>query len=240
MSTIRKKFFKSTSKSESNTDSTKSNTRRELKFTPLDTKGFATQATYKQVKDALLVAIDERITDDLIDVRSCIENETTAPPKEPVKVPTVGATDEERKDSRDRNRILYESALKKWDCQIYNLEINLLKVRSMIWDKFTSRTMKDKLEPLSDFSAKLSRDPVALLLAIKVQMHDTVRAQYCKWTRITATEKLFSFRQQDLTLADYITHFKELRDIFVTQNGNGFNDTYVADTVENFTALDDY
>ena len=51
--------------------------------------------------------------------------------------------------------------------------------------------------------------------------------------------KFFSFRQQDLTLADYITHFKELRDIFVTQNGNGFNDTYVADTVEDFSALDD-
>ena len=113
MSTIRKKFFKSTSKPESNSDSTKPNARRELKFTPLDTKGFATQA-----------------------IRSCIENKTTAPPKEPVKAPTVGTTDEEREDSKDRNRILYESALKKWDRRIYNLEINLLKVRSMIWDKF--------------------------------------------------------------------------------------------------------
>ena len=108
MSTIRKKFFKSTSKSESNSDSTKSNTRRELKFIPLDTKGFATQATYKQVKDALLVAIDMAITDDLLDVRSCIENETTAPPLEPVKAATVGTTDEEKADSKHRNRILYE------------------------------------------------------------------------------------------------------------------------------------
>ena len=165
----------------------------------------------------MLVALDERITDDLIDVRSCIENEMTAPPKEPVKARTVGTTPEEKEDSKDRNRILYESALKKWDRRIYNLETNLLKVRSMIWDKFTSKTMKDKLEPLSNFSAKLLRDPVALLLAIKVQMHDTVRAQYSEWTRITATEKFFSVRQQDLTLAEYITHFKELRDIFVTQ-----------------------
>jgi hypothetical protein len=64
----------------------------------------------------------------------------------------------------------------------------------MIWDKFTSKTMKEKLEPMSDFTAKLSRDPVALLLAIKVQMHDTVRAQYSEWTRITATEKFFGAR----------------------------------------------
>ena len=126
---------------------------------------------------------------------------------------------------RHRNRILYEMDLKNWGRRKHNLEINLQKVRSMIWDKFTSKTMKDKLEPMSDFTAKLSRDPVALLLAIKVQMHDTVRAQYSEWTRITATEKFFAFRQQDLTLADYITHFKELRDIFVTQNGSGFNDS---------------
>ena len=178
MSTIRKKFFKSTSKSESKSDSTKSKVRHELKFAPLDTKGFATQATYKQVKDALLVMIDDRITDDLLDVRSCIEHENTDPPLEPVKAATIGTTAEEREDSKDRNRILYESALKKWDRQIYNLKTNLLKVRSMIWDKFTSQSMKDKLEPLSDFSTKLSKDPVALLKAIKVQMHDTVRTQY--------------------------------------------------------------
>ena len=99
MWTFRKKFLKSTSKSESNSDSTKSNTRRVLQFTPLDTKGFATQSTYKQVKDALLVAIDMAITDDLLDVRSCIENETTAPLQEPVKASTVGTTDEEKADS---------------------------------------------------------------------------------------------------------------------------------------------
>ena len=218
MSTIRKKFFKSTSKSESNSDSTKPNARHVLQFTPLDTKGYATQATYKQVKDALLVAIDLGITDDLLDVRSCIENETTAPLMEPVRAATVGTTDQEKADSQHRNRILYEMDLKNWGRRKHNLEINLQKVRSMIWDKFTSKTMKEKLEPMSDFTAKLSRDPVALLLAIKVQMHDTVRAQYSEWTRITATEKFFAFRQQDLTLADYITHFKELRDIFVTQN----------------------
>ena len=67
----------------------------------------------------------------------------------------------------------------------------MLKVRSMIWDKFMSKSMKDKLEQLSGFSAKLSRDPVALLLAIKVQMHDTVRAQYSEWTRITAITPRF-------------------------------------------------
>ena len=98
----------------------------------------------------------------------------STPPQEPVKAKPVGANDEELADSKERNRILYESALKKWDRRIYNLETNLLKVRSMIWDKYTSKTMKDKLEPLSNFSTKLSRDPVALLLAIKVQMRMTL------------------------------------------------------------------
>ena len=98
----------------------------------------------------------------------------------------------------------------------------------MIWDKFTSKDMKDKLERLSDFCTNLATNPVALLKAIKLQMHNTVRAQYSEWTHITAMEKLITICQQDLSLADYITHFKELYNIFVTQNGTGFNNSYVA------------
>ena len=90
-----------------------------------------------------------------------------------------------------------------------------------------AKSMKDKLERLSNFHTTLAKNPVELLKAIKVQMHNTVRAQYLEWTRITATENFLSFRQQDLSLAECIIHFKELRDIFVTQNGTGFYDTYV-------------
>ena len=70
-------------------------------------------------------------------------------------------------------------------------------------------------------------------------MHNTVRAQHSEWTRITATEKFLSFRQQDLSLVDYIVHFEDLRDVFTTQNGTGFNDTYVAANTEGFSELTD-
>ena len=59
MSTYKKKFFKKVSKSDAR-DGTKSTaSKRELKFAPLASKGFATQPTYQQVKDALLIAIDK-------------------------------------------------------------------------------------------------------------------------------------------------------------------------------------
>ena len=61
----------------------------------------------------------------------------------------------------------------------------------------------------------LAKDPVELLKEIKVQMHNTVRTQLLEWTRITATEKFLSFCQQDLSLADYIVHFEELRNILL-------------------------
>ena len=60
MSTNKKKFFKSASKSTSS-ETTRPSVKHELKFAPLDQKGFAKQATYKQVKDALLLKIDETI-----------------------------------------------------------------------------------------------------------------------------------------------------------------------------------
>ena len=85
--------------------------------------------------------------------------------------------------------------------------------------------MKEKLEQLPDYCSKLSTDPVALLKTIKLQMHDTVRAQYSEWTRITAMEKLITFCQQDLSLVDHTTHFKELCNMFDTQNGTRFTNS---------------
>lgn len=237
MSTIRKKFFKSTGRS-NYSEPTKSHVKRELKFAPLDPKGFASQATYKQVKDALLVKIDKNIDTDLRDIRKCIQDEVVQPLAEPVQEVAVGANPAELALSENRCRILYDCALKQWSRRRYNLEANLAKVRSMIWDDFTSNDMKDKLEPLSNF-ATLSDDPVALLKAIKLQMHDTVGTQYCEWTRMTAADKFHAFRQKDLSLSDYIAHFKEIRDVFTTQNGTGFNDSYVAERVAGFDALPD-
>ena len=67
MSTYKKKFFKKTSKFDSR-EGAKPTTKKELKFSPLDPKGYATQATYQQVKDALLVMIDDKIEVDLLDI----------------------------------------------------------------------------------------------------------------------------------------------------------------------------
>ena len=68
-------------------------------------------------------------------------------------------------------------------------------------------------------------------------MHDTMRAQYSERTRVTAMGDLITFCQQDLSLADYTTQFKKLHEIFVTQNGTGFNNSYVASWPEGFTDL---
>ena len=192
MSTHKKKFFKKVTKFEPK-EGTKSASKQELKFAPLDSKGFATQPTYQQVKDALVVAIDGQIDDDLLDIRSCIELGVYEVSPEPAKARPTGMTDEEIKDSRERNKIFYENKVKKWDGCINNIEQNAITFQSQIWDKFTSKSMKDKLERLSNFSTTLSKNPVELLKAIKVQMHHTVRAQYSEWTRIMVMEKTFVF-----------------------------------------------
>ena len=113
MSTYKKKFFKKVAKSE---DGTKSNpSKHELKFAPLDPKGFAKQATYQQVKDALLIAIDKAIDDDLLDIRSCIVNEVMKPPDLPVKPRPTGTTNKEIKESKETIKTLHEIRLKKHD-----------------------------------------------------------------------------------------------------------------------------
>ena len=125
MSSPKKKSFKKSPNSDSR-EFSKSSTKRELKFAPLDPKGFATQSTYQQVKDALIVMINEKIEYDLLDVRSCIEKEVIIRPPEPVKEQPRGSSPEAIEDSKERNKILYESALKEWDKCIDNLDENLL------------------------------------------------------------------------------------------------------------------
>ena len=160
MSAYKKKFFKKVTKSK---DGTKSNTsKRELKFAPLDPKGFAKQATYQQVKDALLIAIDAAIDDDLLDTRFCIENEVYQQPAIPVKARPTGSNAEEIKESRETNKILHDIQLKRYDRRVDNFGKNAVKVQSTIYDQFTAKSMKDKLEPLSNFHTTLSKDPVEL------------------------------------------------------------------------------
>ena len=125
MSTYKKKFFKKVSKSK---DGTKSNpSKRELKYARLDPKGFATQATYQQVKDALLIAIDSAIDDDLLDIRSCIENEVYQQPALPVKTRPTSANAEEIRESKETNKTLHDIQLKKYDRQVDNLGKNQSK-----------------------------------------------------------------------------------------------------------------
>ena len=66
-------------------------------------------------------------------------------PPEPVKEQPKGSSPEAIEDSKERNKILYESALKKWDKRIDNLDKNLLKVCSMIWDKFTFKNHEGQI-----------------------------------------------------------------------------------------------
>ena len=176
MSTYKKKIFKKVSKSDSKEGTKLTASKHELKFAPLDPNGFATQPTYQQVKDPLLIAIDSQIDDDLLDTSTCIKNEVYQAPPAPVRARPTGTTDEEIEESRELNKLLHEIKVKKYDRRVNNLENNAVKVLSLIYDKFTAKSMKNKLERLSNFHTTLSKNPVKLLKAIKVQMHNTVRA----------------------------------------------------------------
>ena len=89
--------------------------KRELKFAPLDSMGFATQPTYQQVRDALLIAINKEINNDLVDIWNCIELEVYQEPPVPVRARPTGTTDEEIEESRELNRLIHEIKTKKYD-----------------------------------------------------------------------------------------------------------------------------
>jgi hypothetical protein len=75
----------------------------------------------------------------------------------------------------------------------------------------------------------LKNDPIAVLEAINMLMHDTVRAQYPKVSMTDALGRLIDVRQQEKeSLLDYVKRFKQLCDVVKTsQFGNKLLDQFV-------------
>ena len=111
---------------------------------PLTPRALLPNQPINKLRTLLLVAIDGQIDDNLLDIRSCIELEVYQEPHEPVKARATGTTKKEIEDSREHNRILYESKVKKWDQRVDNIEKNAIKVQLLIYDKFMAKSTKDK------------------------------------------------------------------------------------------------
>ena len=58
------------------------------------------------------------------------------------------------------------------------LKQNLIKTYALIMGNYCSKVMENRVEEYPEFKTKIRDNPIELLKAIKVLMHDSARARY--------------------------------------------------------------
>ena len=91
--------------------------------------------------------------------------------------------------------------------------------------------MRSRVEEHPDFETKIDDDPIAPLEAIKVLMHDTVRARYPFASMTEALSNHMNLRQlPGEVLLAYVKRFKQSRDVLKTYLGTQALDEFIMNT----------
>ena len=81
------------------------------------------------------------------------------------------------KIDQDGKDIDYQAKLTRFLKREDTLDENLLKANALIFSNYCSKTKQNRIEEHPDFESVIRDDPIELLKAIKVLMHETARAR---------------------------------------------------------------
>ncbi|MGL5936769.1 MAG: hypothetical protein ACRCZI_14235, partial [Cetobacterium sp.] len=204
-----------------------------MKFAP-NSQGTGKNHTYATVKDYVLQYI-QKTYDGGYDVATSLEDEVMVDlnSSRPVRNISEKTDAAEQKLEQEGHDIDYGDALKRWNDRKDLLDREMKKAYSLIKENYCTRAMQSRIEEHPDYAGKIRNDPIELLKAIKILMHDAVRAQYPIVSMCDALSRLFAFRQQDdENLLDYVKRFKQQRDIVKQQCGKNMFDDFMKNTQE--------
>ena len=91
----------------------------------------------------------------------------------------VEASDERlRKIEQKGYNVLYTAEVQNYMDRKNTLETNLGRAYALILSTYCNGTMQHHIEEHPEFDSKIQNDPIELLKAIKIVMHDPIRAKY--------------------------------------------------------------
>jgi hypothetical protein len=129
--------------------------------------------------------------------------------------------------------ITYKSKLDEHIKRVNMLKANLVKAYALIYSQYCSKTMQQRVEEDPEFEDKIRDDPIELLKALKVLMHDTARARYPFTSMTEALTRLLHIKQgEQEQLLDYVKRLKEARDVITSIVGKDILDKFVENTQE--------
>ena len=93
--------------------------------------------------------------------------------------------------------------------------------------------MQHRIEEHPDFESKIQNDPIELLKAIKIVMHDPIRAKYPYASLTEALMRTFNIKQlEQESLIDYMKRFKQSRDMLKSHIGGDILNKFIENLPE--------
>ena len=189
--------------------------------------------TYDVVKDFILDKIQKEYTDSVDIVKSLRDLQLVdIDMQEPVRLQSGETDEEQRKFEQETFDMKYDALIKEHILRKRQFKANLSNAFALI-KSFCNKTMVNKLEALPDYESKIRDDPIELLQAIKLLMHDPERARYPYASLTEAMGRMINIKQgEEESLIDYTKRFKQARDIFKSHVGGDILDVFVMHTKE--------
>jgi hypothetical protein len=202
---------------------------KKLKFMPVDPNSQVAQATYSIVKEAILKEIASDFGSSSFDIMTCLEQEVKLDLKgQAPKLEVSVATNAKVKAfENELFQEFFEEDIRSHRDRVKQLEACMFMAYDLIWNKYMSFTMQNRIKLHPDYDEKIKGDPVELLLEIRLSMYGNVRTQLPLITAISVMEKFLNYKQgNEVSMAEYIKTFKDILYVFKMLWGTHITDGF--------------
>ena len=153
----------------------------EMKFLPHTTGTNKLTATYKTVKMHIKQYVQKmyKHRQDIAESLRELQKKDLRAEMPVRQMSTFTAESEERvrKIEQEGYDVLYTAEVQNYMDRKNTFETNLGRAYALILSTYCNGTMQHRIKEHPDFESKIQNDPIELLKAIKIVMHDPIRAK---------------------------------------------------------------
>ena len=186
----------------------------EMKFST-QVAGKAPKASYATVKESLIQTVQKGYKGG-IDVAKSLKDmkKVDLSKEEPVREISRLTDPVERAIEQDGFNIRYQERLRRHYDRSDALEEGMNKCFALIYSNYCTKTMRARIEEHPNFKTHIQDNPIALLEAIRENMHETQRAKYPWESMVNHLANCLNVQQrEEEPLVDYVKRVKQLLDI---------------------------
>ena len=209
----------------------------EMKFLPHTTGANKLIATYETVKTHIEQYVQKTYKhgQDIAESLRELKKKDLSGAMPVRQMSTYVKVDEERlrKIEQEGYDVLYTAEVQNYMDRKNTLETNLGRAYALILSTYCNGTMQHRIEEHPEFDSKIQNDPIELLKAIKIVMHDPIRAKYPYASLTEALMRTLNIKQlEQESLIDYIKRFKQSRDVLKSHIGGDILNKFVENLPE--------